>query len=112
MKRYSREEREWLVEEWGQSGKSKWAFAKELGLSVQTLNNWTRQAETGSRLVEVSEKLGAEGESCGSGLPEDRALSAREVAAELDGLRVRLPQGATRGDLALVFKALRRSHDC
>jgi transposase-like protein len=42
MKKYSKEEREWLVEEWGQSGKSKWAFAKEMGLSVQTLNNWTR----------------------------------------------------------------------
>jgi transposase-like protein len=111
MKRYSREEREWLVEEWGQSGKTKWAFAKELGLSVQTLNNRTRQEETGSRLVEVSEKLGAEGEPCGSGLREDLALSAREVVAELDGLRVRLPQGATLGELTLVFEALRHSHD-
>jgi hypothetical protein len=35
MKRHSEADKAWLVQEWEQSGKSKWAFAKELGLHYQ-----------------------------------------------------------------------------
>ena len=113
MKRYSVEERERLVEEWRQSGKSKWAFAKELGLSAQTLNNWTKKAEKEGKVqfVEVSAQLEREADQGRTGLLGARTFCAREVVVEQEDARVRLPQGATREDLALALEALRRSHD-
>jgi hypothetical protein len=36
MKRHSEGDKAWLAQEWKKSGKSKWAFARELGLCYQT----------------------------------------------------------------------------
>ncbi|GHT54903.1 hypothetical protein FACS1894109_00410 [Spirochaetia bacterium] len=55
MKRYSevepsdlrsavREKRMW-VEDWKESGKSRYTYAKRNGLNPATLNNWVREAE-------------------------------------------------------------------
>jgi hypothetical protein len=38
MKRYSKEDKAWLVQEWKMSGKSKWVFARKLGLGSQTFS--------------------------------------------------------------------------
>jgi transposase-like protein len=64
MKRYNKEDKTRLVQEWEKSGKSKRAFARELGLNYQTFSAWTRQPEDGQGFVEIGGKLeegGAEG---------------------------------------------------
>jgi transposase-like protein len=38
MKQYSKEEKAKRLEDWKQSGKSQWAYAKENGISPQTFN--------------------------------------------------------------------------
>ena len=49
----TREEKAWFVEEWKKSGKTKGAFAKELGINAQTFINWTRKEQTEVPFVEV-----------------------------------------------------------
>ncbi|MDR1250322.1 MAG: transposase, partial [Treponema sp.] len=61
MKRYSEEDKAWLVEEWRASGKTKWAFARELGLPYQTFSKWTKGGEKEQNFVEVGMKLEKEG---------------------------------------------------
>ena len=52
--KYSKEERVMWVEDWKQSGKSAWAYAKENGINQQTFINWTKAGdETKHNFVEV-----------------------------------------------------------
>ena len=52
--KYSKEERAMWVEDWKQSGKSAWAYAKENGINQQTFFNWTKAGnETKQNFVEV-----------------------------------------------------------
>jgi transposase-like protein len=54
MKKYSDEERAMWLEDWKQSGKSAWAYAKENGINGQTFMNWTKAGnETKQSFVEV-----------------------------------------------------------
>jgi len=55
MKKYSTEEKAMWVEDWQQSGKNAWTYAKENGLIPQTFKNWIkpREKETKQSLVEV-----------------------------------------------------------
>jgi hypothetical protein len=100
MKRYSEEDKAWLVQEWEKSGKSKWAFARELGLNYQTFSAWTRKPEGGQGFVEVSGKLEE-----GAGDPGERTGCV--LVVEYGSFRVHLPLGVTVKDLAMVVKALR-----
>jgi transposase-like protein len=98
MKRYSEGDKAWLVEEWEKSGKSKRAFAKELGLAHQTFRNWTSEPAGSPGFVEVS------------GKPEAREAGGRTLSAlvvEHGAFRVHVPAGVTAEDLALVVQALR-----
>ena len=55
MKKYSDEERAMWLEDWKESGKSAWAYAKENGLNHQTFINWTKAGnETKHNFVEVA----------------------------------------------------------
>jgi len=40
--KYSKEEKAMWLENWRQSGKSAWVYAKENGLAPQTFTNWTK----------------------------------------------------------------------
>ncbi|MDR3146960.1 MAG: transposase [Treponema sp.] len=100
MKRYNEEDKAWLVQEWEKSGKSKWAFARELGLCYQTFSTWTRKPEGGQDFVEVSGKL--EGEAAEQGKRTGCAL-----VVEYGSCRIHLPVGVTAKDLAMVVQALR-----
>jgi transposase-like protein len=100
MKRYSEEEKAWLVEEWTASGKTKWVFARELGLSYQTFSKWTKGGEKEQNFVEVGMKLEEEGTE-----PGQRTGSA--LVVEHGAFRVHLPAGSTAQDLAVVVQALR-----
>ena len=99
MKRYSEEDKKWLVQEWEKSGKSKWAFAKELGLNYQALNKWTRKPVPSSGFVEVSKKL--------EDIAEPLLKTVSGMVVEQGSIRVHLPAGVTRNDLVLVVQALR-----
>ena len=52
---YSKEEKAMWVEDWQQSGKNAWTYAKENGLVPQTFTNWTkpRRKESERKFVEV-----------------------------------------------------------
>jgi transposase len=102
MKRYSEADKAWLVEEWEKSGKSKWAFVKELGLNYQTFSNWTQKPEGAQGFVEAISNLEAveEGE-------DERTRCA--LVVEHGPFRVHLPAGVTPKDLAVVVQALRQA---
>jgi len=52
--KYSEEEKTMWLEDWRQSGKSAWAYAKANGLNPQTFVNWTKtKAEEKPCFVEV-----------------------------------------------------------
>ena len=51
---FSKEEKALWLEDWKQSGKSAWAYAKENGLCPQTFVKWTKpKTENASCFVEV-----------------------------------------------------------
>jgi len=55
---YSKEEKAMWVEDWQQSGKTAWAYAKENGLIPQTFTSWTKsRSKTKQPLVEVSAQI-------------------------------------------------------
>ena len=99
MKRYSEEDKKWLIEEWEKSGKSKRAFAKELGLNYQALSKWTRKPVPLAGFVEVSKKL--------SDIAEPPLKTVSGIIVEQGSIRVHLPAGVTHNDLTLVVRALR-----
>jgi transposase-like protein len=99
MKRYSEADKAWLIQEWEQSGKSKWAFAKELGLPYQTFNRWTRPPAGGQGFVEVSGKLE-------EGTAEAGERTGCALAVERGSFRIHFPAGATARDLAVAVQAL------
>jgi len=45
---YSKEEKAMWLDDWRQSGKSAWAYAKENGLNLQTFKNWTKAEDINS----------------------------------------------------------------
>lgn len=53
-KRYSRAEREELMELYGQCGYSVWRFCREMNLSYDTLKRWLGERSPGRGLVEVT----------------------------------------------------------
>jgi transposase-like protein len=58
MRKYSGEEKEMWLEDWGKSGKSTWSYAKANGISPATFKNWVVQGKSpeqapAPRFVEV-----------------------------------------------------------
>jgi len=88
----------WL-EDWRQSGKSAWAYAKENGLNQQTFKTWTK-AETKQNFVEV---------------PSNAAVPARvlqsaaqmpEILIEKGDVKIRIPLAIGRCELRAVMEGL------
>jgi transposase-like protein len=105
MQRHSEEEKAWLVEEWERSGKSRGAFARELGLNVQTFTNWTRKRAGGQGFVELAAPT-EQGRAGTALVAAGEAQICRELAVERGGVTIRLPCGATRAELAVALQAL------
>jgi hypothetical protein len=56
--KYGKEEKAIWLEDWRQSGKSAWVYAKENGLAPQTFTNWTKTGNKNKQpLVEVPVKM-------------------------------------------------------
>jgi len=51
---YNEEEKAMWLEDWRQSGKSAWAYARENGLNQRTFLKWTKATEVKPCLVEVA----------------------------------------------------------
>jgi hypothetical protein len=55
---YSKEEKAMRLEDWEQSGKGAWAYAKENGIIPQTFVGWTKKEKEGScGFVEIKPKV-------------------------------------------------------
>jgi len=58
---YSEEEKAMWLEDWRQSGKSAWGYAKANGLNPQTFSKWTKTgAETKPCFVEIQAPASAD----------------------------------------------------
>jgi transposase-like protein len=52
---YSKEEKAMWLDDWRQSGKSAWGYAKENGLNPQTFSKWTKtENENKQSFVEIT----------------------------------------------------------
>jgi transposase-like protein len=108
MKKYSNEEKTRFIERWERSGISKWAYCRDNDLNFQTLLNWMKKKtdqEGNLRASRSEEDTGFI--EVGNKLARHSLASVKELVAEKDGIRIRLPAEATRADLAMVVQVLR-----
>ena len=55
---YSKEEKAKYLEEWKQSGKSAWAYAREKGINLQTFLKWKKaETEVKNSFVEIPAQI-------------------------------------------------------
>jgi len=95
MQHYSKEEREMWVEDWHQSGKRAWAYAKENGINPQTFINWT--------------KSGTEAKPCFVEVPAPITKSIPqmpEILIEKGEVRIHIPLLLGTGELRAVMEGL------
>jgi transposase-like protein len=93
--KFSEEEKAMWVEDWRQSGKSAWTYAKENGLVPQTFAGWTKK-ETAAEpcFVEVPAVI----------TPPPRDV--REVLIEKGDVKIHVPLELGRGELSAVTEWL------
>ena len=77
---FNKEEKALWLEDWRQSGKSAWSYAKENGLIPQTFCGWVkREAKSGQGFVEI---------------PADKKpqpAQPQEILVEKGDIRIRIP---------------------
>ena len=96
MKKYSKEEKNMWLEDWKQSGKGAWLYAKENGLVPQTFVNWTKRGEKESKesFVEVT---GAMFQTSGR---------TGEILIEKGDMRIHIPLEPVLNELHAVISRL------
>ena len=97
MKKYSEEEKAMWLEDWRQSGKSAWAYAKANGLNLQTFKRWT--------------KAGEETKQCFVEVPMEVPVPVKgvtEILIEKGDVRIHIPLTAGCGELRAVMEGLGR----
>jgi len=95
---YSKEEKAMWLDDWRQSGKSAWAYAKENGLNLQTLKNWIK-AEAKQSFVEVpSNPVPA--------LVLKPTAQMPEILIEKGDVKIRIPLAIGRCELRAVMEGL------
>ena len=96
MKRFSSEEKAMWVEDWRQSGKNAWAYAKENGLIPQTFTSWTkpRKKEAKQIFVEVPKKA------------FQSPRHVQEIVIEKGEWRIHIPVGMGNEELRAVIEVL------
>ena len=93
--RYSAEEKAKRLEEWKQSGKSAWSYAKENGLNAQTFIKWTKpKVKAEQSLIEIPAKI-FKPVSC-----------VQEMIIEKEDVKIYVPITICIDELKKVFKAL------
>jgi len=100
----SEEEKAMWLEDWRQSGKSAWAYAKANGLNPQTFVKWTKTAaETKPCFVEVPAPASADKPM----LPE--AQHEPEVLIEKGEVKIHIPLISGGRELRAVIEWLGRA---
>jgi len=90
---YSKEERAMWLDDWKQSGKSAWAYAKANGLNTQTFVRWTRsKTENQTCFVEVQTQIP---------LPLHQ-----EILIEKGDVKIHIPLALGRNELRAVMEGL------
>jgi len=93
--RYSKEERAMFLEDWKQSGKSAWNYAKENRISWKTFKSWTEiEPEEKPRFVEVPAQIIKP-------LPR-----MPEILIEKGDVKIRIPLAISSGELRAVMEGL------
>jgi len=92
---YNEEEKAMWLEDWEQSGKKAWVYAKENGLIPQTFVGWAKKrARIKSGFVEI--------------LPQSMAaVTQAEILIEKGDIKIHLPAGFKSRDLGLIIEGLR-----
>ena len=99
--RYSEEEKAMLLEDWKQSGRSAWAYAKENGLSWQTFKNWTKgENETEQNFVEVP----AVSSVCKEAVKQSMGIP--EILIEKGEAKIYMPLATNHSQLRAVMEGL------
>ena len=95
MKKYSKEEKEMWLDDWRQSGKSAWSYAKANNLNPQTFTKWTK-AETAAkvRMVEVPAPI------------IQHTLGLPEILIEKGDIKIHIPLEIERNGLRAVMESL------
>jgi transposase-like protein len=96
--KFSEEEKAMWLEDWKQSGKSAWAYAKANGLNPQTFVKWTRTE--------------AEGKPCFVELPLPAMPSAQcepEILIEKGEVKIHIPLISGNRELRAVIEWLGRA---
>jgi len=91
---YSEEEKAMWLEDWKQSGKSAWAYARENGLNQQTFAKWTKAAAAELRFVEVTVPVIAP------------VTHTPEILIERGDVKIHIPLAAGNGGLRAVIESL------
>ena len=95
---FSKEEKNMWLEDWKQSGKKAWAYAKENGLIPQTFCSWVKRAEekkmTG--FVEVPKPL------------MRPIVQSQQMVIETEGLKIHMPLTICAEELQTILAALGR----
>ena len=97
-RRFTRAEREQVVEAFRISGVSKNAYAREIGISWITLQRWIETVEAEPRISLVPVRVMERSQKAGSAWPEYVADS---------GIRLRIPPGTEQRTVAELLQALR-----
>ena len=94
--RLTKEEKAVWLENWKQSGKKAWTFAKENGLVPQTFVKWTKaEKETKSCFVEVSAQV-----------IEPLSQAPQIILIEKGELKIHIPLTVGRDALRAVIEGL------
>ena len=92
---YSKEEKTMWLEDWKQSGKSAWAYAKENGLAQRTFVKWTK-AKTASkqRFVEIPTQS----------IPSPQ--NSLEILIEKGDVKIHIPLGLGNEQLRTIIESV------
>ena len=92
--RFSKEEKAMWLEDWRQSGKNVWTYAKENGLIPQTLARWANAKEESKPcFVEVPTKV----------IPVDLR---QEILIEKGEVKIHIPLTVSSAELQAIISAL------
>jgi len=97
--RFSKEEKNLWLEDWQQSGKSAWGYAKANGLNPQTFMNWTKTKKAEDVkpcFVEVPMHV----------IPPLKSIP--EILIEKGDVRIRIPLSGGCSELRAVMEGLGR----
>ena len=101
--RYKEDEKKLWLEDWQQSGKSAWGYAKANGLNPQTFKKWTK--------AEMSEKFTEDVKPCFVEVPMQSIMPVKnipEILIEKGDVRIHIPLSAGCNELCAVMEGLGR----